>query len=78
MPVKITIRNVPDEVRDELASRAARQCQSMQQFLLGQLKRIASKPSIAEWLQGVRERKAVCGTRVTTDDILRARDADRK
>ena len=30
MPVQITIRNVPEEVRDALAGSAARQHQSMQ------------------------------------------------
>ena len=78
MSVQITIRNVPDEVRNELASRAARQRQSMQEFLLSELERIAARPTIGEWLQGVRERKAMYGTRVSTEDILRARDADRK
>ena len=61
MSVQITIRDVPNEVRNELAARAARQRQSMQEFLLGELERIASKPSIAAWLEGVRERKAVAG-----------------
>ena len=78
MPVHITIRNVPQGGRDELAARAARRGQSMQQFLRGELERIASKPSTAEWLQRVRKRKAAHGTRVTTEDILHARDADRK
>ncbi len=78
MSVQITIRDVPDEVRNELAARAAHQRQSMQEFLLGELERIASRPSIATWLQGVRERKAVYETRVPPDVILRARDADRK
>ena len=78
MSVQITIRGVPDEVRNELAARAARQRQSMQEFLLGELERIASRPSRAEWLHGVRERKAVYGTRVPPHVILRARDADRK
>ena len=78
MPVHITIRNVPEEVRDELAARAARRGQSMQAFLWSELERIASKPSTAEWLQGVRDRKAAHGSRVTTEDILRARNADRK
>ena len=78
MSVQITIRDVPDEVRNELAARAARQRQSMQEFLRGELERIASRPSITEWLQGVRERKAVTGTRVPSHLILRARDADRK
>ena len=78
MSVQITIRDVPDKVRNELASRAARQRQSMQEFLLGELERIASRPSIADWLLSVRERKAVYGTRVPPDTILSARDADRK
>ena len=77
MPVQITIRGVPEDVRDELAVRAARQRQSMQEFLRGELERIASRPSIGTWLQGVRDRKAVAETRVQPSRILRARDADR-
>ena len=77
MPVQITIRNVPEEVRDELAKRAALQGQSMQEFLRGELERIASRPSLAAWLQGVRERKELADTRVQPHHILRARDADR-
>ena len=77
MPVQITIRDVPEEVRDQLAARAALQRQSMQEFLRGELERIASRPSISAWLQGVRERKAVAETRVQPYRILDARDADR-
>ena len=47
MPVQITIRGVLEEVRDKLAARAALQRQSMQEFLRGELERIASRPSIA-------------------------------
>ena len=78
MPVQITIRGVPEEVRDELASRAALQRQSMQEFLRGELERIASKPSINSWLQGVRERKEAAETRIPPSSILRDRNADRK
>ena len=78
MPVQITIRNVPEEVRDEIAAQAARQRQSMQEFLRGELERIASKPSIDAWLEEVRERKAIFKSRVTTEDILRARDEGRR
>ena len=78
MPVKITIGNVPEEVRDELARRAALQGQSMQEFLRRELERIASRPSLSAWLQKVRERKALTETRVQPHHILRARDADRK
>ena len=78
MPVQLTIRDVPDQVRDELAARAALQRTSMQEFLRGELERIASRPSLEVWLQTVRERKDAAGTRVDTDTILQARDADRK
>ena len=78
MPVQITIRGVPEEVRDELAARAALRRQSMQEFLRGELERIASKPSINSWLQGVRERKEAAETRIPPSNILRARSADRK
>lgn len=78
MPVQITIRNVPDDVRNELASRAARRGQSMQEFLRGELERIAARPSNDVWLQEVRRRKESFGTRVTAEEILEARDADRR
>ncbi len=78
MPVQITIRGVPEEVRDELAARAALQRQSMQEYLRCELERLASRPSIGSWLEGVRQRKAAAGTRVRPASILRARDADRR
>lgn len=77
MPVQITIRRVPEKVRDELAARAALRRQSMQEFLRQELERIASRPSLDDWLQRVRERKEAAGTRVRPSSILRARDADR-
>ena len=78
MAIQITIRNVPERVRDELAARAAKQHKSMQEFLREELQRIASKPSLESWLETVAERKQCAGTRVEASRILRARDADRK
>ncbi len=78
MPVKITVRDVPEDVRNELAARAALRGKSMQEFLRGELERIASRPSIDDWLQEVRRRKAAAGTRIPAASILRARDADRR
>ena len=77
MAVQITIRGVPEAVRDELAARAALQRQSMQEFLRCELERIASRPSLDAWLRQVRERKEAAQTRVQPSSILRARDADR-
>ena len=77
MSVQITIRGVPEEVRNELAARAALQGQSMQEFLRYELGRIAARPSLGAWLREVRERKTAAGTRVRPSRILSARDADR-
>ena len=76
MAVRITIEDVPEEVRDALATRAARQRLSMQEFLRGELERVAARPSRNALLQSVRRKKAA-GTRVEPSSILRARDADR-
>lgn len=78
MPIQITIRDVPERVRDELAARAASQGQSMQEFLRAELERIASRPSVKTWMEQVRRRKRATQTRVTADEILACRDADRR
>lgn len=78
MGVQITIKNIPEHVRDELASRAALQRKSMQEYLRAELVRMASNPTLESWLKSVSERKSTTGTRVRTTKILRARDADRK
>lgn len=78
MSIQITIRGVPEEVRDELAARAALQRKSMQEYLRCELERIASRPAVETWLQGVRERKEAAGSGVRASRILRARDADRR
>jgi len=78
MSVQITIRDVPKAVRDDLAVRAAQEGKSMQEFLRGELERIASRPSVASWLQDVAERKSATGTHISSSRILRERNADRK
>lgn len=78
MAVQITIRNVPEEVRDELAARAARERKSMQEYLKGELERLAGRPTLDAWLERVRERKHAAGARITAKQILTQRDADRR
>jgi plasmid stability protein len=78
MSVQITIRDVPEKVRDELAARAALQGKSMQEFLHAELRRIAARPSIDAWLQQVRRRKRLSPSQVSTEQILKDRDADRR
>ena len=85
IPVTITIDDISEDVRDELASRAEARGQSLEEFLLGELERMASRPSVGEpklsageLVERVRARKAISESRVTTESILRERDADRK
>ena len=78
MSVQITIRDVPEAVRDELAARAALEGKSMQEYLRGQLEQLASRPSIEQWLKEARERKRVTRTQISPEQILRYRDQDRR
>lgn len=78
MSIQITIRDVDEAVRDELAARAAVAGKSMQEYLRGELERLASRPSIGSWLEQVRKRKRASGTRVATKRILTSRDVDRR
>lgn len=76
----ITIRHVPDEVRDELAARARRSGRSLQEFLLRQLTGMASRPSLDDVVARARARDRVraTGTRVEVANVLADRDADRR
>ncbi len=78
MTIQITIRNVPAKVRDELAARAALQGQSMQEYLRAELERLAARPTVHAWLEQVRKRKRSSQIRVSAQDIVKARDADRR
>jgi hypothetical protein len=78
MAVQLTIRGVPERVRNELAARAALQGRSMQEFLRAELERLASRPSVEAWLEQVRRRKRAGQARVSARRILASRDADRR
>jgi antitoxin FitA len=78
MSIQITIRNVSEKTRDELAARAALQGKSMQEYLRAELERLAARPSLEAWLEQVRKRKRASRTRVSGAQILKARDADRR
>ena len=50
----------------------------MQEYLLGELERLAVRPSPAQWLDRVRRRKAETAVRLHPSEILQQRDADRR
>ena len=74
----ITVRDVPVEVRDELAARAARAGRSLQEHLRIALIELAARPSASDWLNDVQRRKASSGSRLSREQILGHRDADRR
>ncbi len=78
MTVTVTIRKVPEPVRNVLAARAARSGQSLQEYLLAALDQLAARPSVDELVAEVRERKARSDSHVDADTILAARDSDRR
>jgi hypothetical protein len=75
----ITIRRVPEEAHDVLAARAAAAGKSLQEYLLGELTRLAARPTVDEVVARARHRaETVGGGRVSRRSILEARDADRR
>jgi hypothetical protein len=78
MSVAITVRDVPDEVRDELAARAARAGKSLQEYLRGMLIDSAARPPVDDVIARARARVAATGVRADAESILAARDADRR
>jgi antitoxin FitA len=67
----ILIRDVPDEVRAELAARAARKGQSMQEFLKAALVGMVAKPDIETWVEQVERHLAEReGPGATAEEIV--------
>jgi antitoxin FitA len=74
--VAITIRNVPEHIRDELAIRAARSGRSLQEYLALQLVELASTPAAEDVIARARERARAVGKRLSAESIVADRDAD--
>lgn len=74
----VTIRDVPDNARNMLAARAARNGQSLQEYLRSALIELADKPDLVELMADVRQRKAAAGTEISAGQILADLHADRR
>ncbi|MGY1702629.1 FitA-like ribbon-helix-helix domain-containing protein [Geodermatophilus sp. SYSU D00766] len=77
MPVSMTIREVPDDTRDELAARAARSGQSLQEYVRAQLIELARRPRPVDFWDHVDHRVRATGSRLTAGEILELRDGAR-
>lgn len=78
MGTSITVRDVPDEVRDELATRAARSGRSLQEYVRIQLVELTRRPDAETLLSRVRERKQRTRSQLAARAIIEHRDADRR
>lgn len=74
----VTIRDVPDEVRNEIAARAGRAGQSMQEYLRALLIETVARPTMNQLIDEARRRVALAGTRIDAAEILADRDRDRR
>ena len=78
MATTITIRDVPEKTRDELAARAAQTGRSLQEYLRGQMIELARRPDPDVFLERIRARKGRLDTRLPAARILANKDAERK
>jgi plasmid stability protein len=63
----ILVRDLPDDVHAELQRRAERRGQSLQQYLLGELRHLASTPELDEVIARIERRR---GGRVGLDEAV--------
>jgi plasmid stability protein len=77
MSKSITIRDVPDDTSERLASRAAATGRSLQEYLRSQLIELAETTDVESWVVAARERRSLTGSRATAEQILGHRDAGR-
>lgn len=78
MAISITIRDVPEETKRELAARAAASGRSLQEYVRAELIKLASKPDVEALVARVAERVERAGTRFSRREILEHLHADRK
>lgn len=63
----VLVRDVPDDVHSQLQLRADQRGQSLQQYLAGELRRLAERPTMDEVLARIARRR---GGRVGFDQAL--------
>lgn len=76
MPVMIQIRNVPDDLHRRLKSRAALAGMSLSDYLLGQIREIAERPTFEELRARLASRPPVTLSESPADIIREHRDRE--
>ena len=78
MSTSITVRDVPDGTRNELAARAALTGHSLQEYLRAKLIEMAAQPDAEALVARIRARKAAHAVSLSAEQILAYRDEDRR
>lgn len=65
----IRVRDVPDSVHVTLKSRAARERMSLSDFIKRELRRVAARPTMQEWLESTARAKPVSSMRTAAQVI---------
>jgi plasmid stability protein len=65
----IQIRNVPDQLHRELKARAAQSGMTLSDYLLAEIRDVAVKPTMREWLDKVSRREPV-ETSLTSSEAI--------
>lgn len=74
MSKMIQIRNVPDELHRKLKLRAVMAGQSLSEYLLGEVRRIAEQPTVEEVYQRLKRMSPVMVKEAPAEVIRRERD----
>ncbi|NQW17119.1 MAG: hypothetical protein HQ478_06490 [Chloroflexi bacterium] len=77
MAKAVQIRNVPDDIHKTLRTRAAADGMSLSEYLLKEVTRLASSPTVAELMDRVSSRPLPnISTQIIVDAVREGRDRD--
>lgn len=74
----IQIRNIPEDVYEEIRRRARARQQSIQQFMLAEVHRLAHRADKEELVQRIERFKETSGIELDVEQMLADLDADRR
>ena len=74
MATMIQIRNVPDELHRRLKSRAALAGMSLSDYLLGEIREVAARPTVEDLRNRLERRSAVTPSVAPADAVRAERD----
>ena len=75
MSKMIQLRNVPDSLHRRLKARAALEGMSLSDYLLGEIRRVAERPTVAELRERLHRRQPVAPQVSAADAVRAERDA---